>query len=61
MARNVRYVHKHGNSLVVAVPIRLRRALKLEPGTPILWSMPEPGLLQFRNISREMKKIEAGG
>ncbi len=61
MARNVRYVHKHGNSLVVAVPVRLRRLLQLEPGTPILWSNPEKGVLAIRNIKKQMELIHREG
>jgi len=57
LARNIRYVHKHGNSLVVAVPVRLRKLLQLEPGTPIFWSNPEKGVLQIRNVKKQMELV----
>lgn len=57
MARDVRWCQKHGHSLVVAIPPRFRKLLKLAKGVPVLWTMPERGKIAIQNVEAHMDKV----
>ncbi len=57
MARDVRWVQKHGHSLVVAIPPRFRKLLRLEAGVAVLWTMPERGKIAIQNVQAHMDKV----
>lgn len=50
-------MQKHGHSLVVAIPPRFRKLLRLAAGVPVLWTMPERGKIAIQNVQAQMDRV----